>query len=191
MALRIRLKKRPGRASAVETLARELEIDRSTVYEALKDPTFPLESDGSVDPDEARAWFLARRSAAARRRGGADPRDGGEWSPSKASKTYGGSAPDADGPPNDMQRAIIAAQADFRTARAEAERLRISKLRGDLVERRVVAEQMAAWARQFAKALLLVEGRMAHMLTKEARATLQAEHRACLQAFADAGKGIE
>lgn len=181
MAIRVRLK--PKRSpSGVPELAQALDVDETTLRRALRDPTFPLAADGGVDPDEARAWFLARASAS-RRRG--SPSADAEAQESRATKQYGGTDV------VDDRASVAAAQAEFRRARAEAERLKIARLRGDLIDRAEAAKLVSVWAQAFATGLLAVEGRMAAYLTPESRARLSEEHRALLRAFSSSGETLE
>lgn len=50
---------------------------------------------------------------------------------------------------------------------------------------------MAGWVRAFARGLMAVDGRMAHLLTDEQRRVLKEEHRALLEAISRSGERLK
>lgn len=63
-------------------------------------------------------------------------------------------------------------------------------MRGELLDRATAIAMMAGWVRTFARGVLAVEGRMAHVLDDAQRELLRTEHRALLDALSRAGEKI-
>lgn len=78
----------------------------------------------------------------------------------------------------------------WRAHRAEIERLKLERLRGDLIDREDAERMFAGWVRTFARGVTAVEGRMAHMLDNRQREVLRTELRALLDALSRAGQSI-
>ncbi len=78
----------------------------------------------------------------------------------------------------------------FRAHRAEIEGLKLAKMRGELLDRATAIAMMSGWIRTFARGVLAVEGRMAHVLDDAQRELLRTEHRALLDALSRAGEKV-
>ncbi len=81
--------------------------------------------------------------------------------------------------------------AQWRAHRAEIERLKLEKMRGEMLDRATAMAMFAGWVRTFARGVMAVEGRMAHLLTDEQRRTLKEEHRLLLEALSRSGEKLK
>lgn len=180
----------------IRALAVSLDVHPRTIQRALR-AGLPVETDGTVDTEKARTWLRAR-ARAAHRRGPASAL--GEFQ-SEQRKRYGGGPltaeellmpPGDPAPParRDVGEALAEANLEWRRARTELEKLRVGKLRGNYMERTKVVEMVTGWVRAFRDGLLALEGRVAHLVSDEARALIRHECRDLLQAFADAGRAL-
>lgn len=79
----------------------------------------------------------------------------------------------------------------WRATRAEIERMKLEKLRGELMDRQQAVTMFAGWVRTFARGVLAVEGRMANTLDDAQRELLRTELRALLDALSRAGQTIK
>lgn len=179
-------------------LATALEVSEATIRRGIA-AGMPIGPGGEVDVEEIRLWFRSRARNAHRRYDG--PSEMGKYQ-SQQTKLYGGgpltpeekltptTAGAAAGSLAEPLREISDELAAYRRVRRQKEELALGKMRGELMERAAVAEMVAGWVRAFARCLMALEGRVAHLVSDEARALIRQECRDMLEAISRNGEKL-